>query len=831
MIRTLAVKLLCLVGLVTLSGPAIGATAVSFGGSCPAGTQCVFNPAAENKPVTARCSSGTITVNNSVYGANGKTRSCAAHTTTACNGKASCTVTFSNANCGGDPIYGIVKSGSLTLTCSGTVAAPTIAFGTSCASGKTCTYAGAKESTASLARCSAGTLTVKSSLYGIGQKTISCDSYVKALCNGKTSCSPSFSPKNCGRDPAVGIVKTGTLTVACSAVTAPTPTPTPKPTPAATPTPTPTPKPTPAATPAPPTIGKGIPTGPIRAPASAIDMATALFVSPSGLDTNPGTQAKPWKTLQHAVSQIMPGQTLVVRGGRYPESVVFPRSGTVSQPIRVVAYPGETPLLDGADEITGWVKCSSSAACGGVVDYANTYYAPYTRSAIDGHLVDGDKPLFRAQWPEQPHPFYKEEIKYFWKPAVASGTKISIVDPVNLPTIANLNGAYVYTWTLDNRIATRKINAFNRTTGKIDFDIISNIRATEEYSLFNHISFLKKPGHYVIDETAKRIYVIPNGTPQQIRISVRKLALNVNGQSNITIDGFKIVGYSGTLLNEGLAVLNLIGKPIVNLKVLNLHIIGNRAETNYATVTVGDCNDCTYEGNRIEYNGNRGFQIGRGSRASIRGNFITMNYGSGMFLGGLLDSLIDKNTIVNNNGIHANGIAVYEFSHRNKVIGNYFVNAQYGVAVQASDNTLIERNFFSGADSRMLTNYGGTGDRTADYTTVRYNTLLNSYKHAALFNGAGNIGFVAENNVLDGLGVDPASTTATTNNAYVGLAWTQDGKPLGPNEYLYTGTVQDLFVDYANGDFRIKAGSKASGVDICKLGTGGTAVGAFGCAP
>ncbi|MES2855186.1 MAG: hypothetical protein V4692_04960, partial [Bdellovibrionota bacterium] len=458
-VRFFALKLICISSFVTLSTPAHGLTTLLFGGSCAAGTQCVFSPGAENQSVSARCASGTMTVNGSVYGANGLNRACTTYATTACSKKTSCSLTFSNTNCGGDPIYGVVKSGNLTVT--------------------------------------------------------------------------------------------------CSIIVPPTPTPSP------TPRPTPTPSPTPAL----PTIGKGIPTGPLKGSSGAIDMASALFVSPTGLDTNPGTQSKPWKTVQHGVTQLLPGQTLVLRAGRYPESVVFTKSGTTTQPIRV---------------ITGWVKCTSSAACGGVVDYAKTYYAPYTRIATDGHLVDGDKPLFRAQWPEQPHPFYKEQIEYFWKPATASGTKISITDPKNLPAIANLSGAYVYTWTLDNRIATRKITAFNRTAGKIDFAEIANIRATEEYSLFNHISFLKKPGHYVIDEAAKRIYVIPTGTAQQVRVSARKLAFNVNGQSNITIDGIKVSGYSGLAINQGLAVLNLIGKSITNLKVLNLHIIGNRAESNYA---------------------------------------------------------------------------------------------------------------------------------------------------------------------------------------------------------------------------------------------------------
>jgi len=636
---------------------------------------------------------------------------------------------------------------------------------------------------------------------------------------------------------------TATPTPAPTPAATPKPSPTPAPTPAATPKPTPTPTPTPAATPKPsptpvPTpaatpiagLPKGIPTGATRMPSSVIDMQTSRFVSPAGNDANAGTQASPWKTLQFAANQLVPGDTLVVRGGRYPETVTLTRGGLSGQPIRIIAYPNETPLLDGADAIGNWKQCTSSAECGGVVDFSKVYYAPYSRGVLEGHLVEGEKPLYRAQWPEQPHDFYKEDVAYYLKPAQVSGTKTSINDPTNLSKFTQLNGAYVYTWTVDNRIAARKILSFNPSAGAISFDIIDKIRATEDYSLFNHIGFLKKPGSYVVDEQNQRIYVIPYANASDIRVSMRINAFNINGQSNVTLDGMKVTGYSGGQINQGLAVFNIYGKPASNLRIQNFRIVGMRSESNYGTITINNCTNCVFAGNHIERNGNRAFLVGSSSNLLFTGNFITTNYGSGIALMSVKDSVVEKNTVVNNNGIHANGISVYEFSSNVRVAGNYLYNANYALTIQASNDTLVEGNYMSTAASRVLVNYGhSTVERAANRTIIRYNTILGSKAHAALFNGANNAGFVAENNIVDGWGADAAAISTLNNNLFVGLSWAQTEASLGPSQILYKGNLSDLFVDYVNGDYRLKRGLLISGKDPCSFSTSATAVGAFGC--
>jgi hypothetical protein len=71
------------------------------------------------------------------------------------------------------------------------------------------------------------------------------------------------------------------------------------------------------------------------------------YVSPAGSDSNPGSQAAPWRTVQHAADSVRAGSTVMVRGGIYEELVSINVSGNASDGfISFKSYPGETAILD-----------------------------------------------------------------------------------------------------------------------------------------------------------------------------------------------------------------------------------------------------------------------------------------------------------------------------------------------------------------------------------------------------------------------------------------------------------------------------------------------------
>lgn len=74
---------------------------------------------------------------------------------------------------------------------------------------------------------------------------------------------------------------------------------------------------------------------------------SSFYVATTGDDSNPGTLATPWRTVQHAADTARAGSTVYVRGGIYEELVSIKSSGNASDGfITFRSYPHETAVLD-----------------------------------------------------------------------------------------------------------------------------------------------------------------------------------------------------------------------------------------------------------------------------------------------------------------------------------------------------------------------------------------------------------------------------------------------------------------------------------------------------
>ena len=94
--------------------------------------------------------------------------------------------------------------------------------------------------------------------------------------------------------------------------------------------------------------------------------AADFYVAPNGSDTNPGTMAAPFASIERArgavrglVKEGLDKDVVVfVRGGTYPLDATLTfgpeDSGTAEHAITYAAYPGEKPVLSGGRAITGW---------------------------------------------------------------------------------------------------------------------------------------------------------------------------------------------------------------------------------------------------------------------------------------------------------------------------------------------------------------------------------------------------------------------------------------------------------------------------------------------
>lgn len=84
------------------------------------------------------------------------------------------------------------------------------------------------------------------------------------------------------------------------------------------------------------------------ASARPLSKGPAHFVDAQrGDDASDGTEQKPWRTINHALTQITAGQTLYLRGGIYFENVYCAVAGKPDAPITIRSYPGELATVDG----------------------------------------------------------------------------------------------------------------------------------------------------------------------------------------------------------------------------------------------------------------------------------------------------------------------------------------------------------------------------------------------------------------------------------------------------------------------------------------------------
>jgi hypothetical protein len=79
-----------------------------------------------------------------------------------------------------------------------------------------------------------------------------------------------------------------------------------------------------------------------------VPQGAVYYVAPTGSDSNPGTEARPWQTIQHAADTLVAGETVYVKAGIYQEQVEVQNSGTAGNYVTYAAYPGDTVTIDGS---------------------------------------------------------------------------------------------------------------------------------------------------------------------------------------------------------------------------------------------------------------------------------------------------------------------------------------------------------------------------------------------------------------------------------------------------------------------------------------------------
>jgi hypothetical protein len=100
-------------------------------------------------------------------------------------------------------------------------------------------------------------------------------------------------------------------------------------------------------------------------PTKILASGNTYYVSPSGNDSNPGTQAQPWKTISKVNSSSFSADdsVLFARGGTWRERLNISSSGTSGHPITFGAYgTGNKPRILGSDNLSNTSDWTVSTA-------------------------------------------------------------------------------------------------------------------------------------------------------------------------------------------------------------------------------------------------------------------------------------------------------------------------------------------------------------------------------------------------------------------------------------------------------------------------------------
>ncbi|MEN6383757.1 MAG: LamG-like jellyroll fold domain-containing protein [Phycisphaerales bacterium] len=530
-----------------------------------------------------------------------------------------------------------------------------------------------------------------------------------------------------------------------------------------------------------------------------LDAAT-YYVSTTGNDTTGnGSIDTPWQTINKGQSMLAPGDILLVRGGRYCESVTLTKNGAVGNPITIKAYPNEIPILDGTESVTGWEQCTANETFLTVQGVINPNYANIYKVKIHSSKLPKDINKFMlfengihsriARWPNQTVGYGIDMTLFNSVAPEAYGQKNYLLDSTRLTQADNYwVGAWIdilshaaNAWIIRRTIASNSQSAHTITFDTPLTSAISYGTTPDSYCIVNHPHTLDSVGEFAHTMTVNAegyytFYLWPIETDNltaNITTPLKTYGFDKYNANYITIDGFKFLGY--TL--DGVNFTKNAPYGAQGLVVRNC--------------TIEDCGGCGIrfsgaDNSTIEYCsisrvGSRGVLMNDGTNCKIQycdindtgssnASFYTMTY-----------SQLIGNTFRGCVGAHGNGSACYINCDKILIASNYYPSAN--LALQDIKNVIIYANVFDYEEmySSIVATWSDSSGRTQEYQMYLHNTILGSQNNNSLgLKGQISSPFPQNyviNNIIDGCNSwDENQVLDMSYNFYTGYGWRQSIK-------------------------------------------------------
>lgn len=486
------------------------------------------------------------------------------------------------------------------------------------------------------------------------------------------------------------------------------------------------------------------------------------YVSPTGSDTNAGTASAPFLTIAKARDVVRTVNTsmaqdlyVYLRGGVYniTSTISFgvQDSGTNGHRVFYKAYPGETPILNGATKVTGWTQSTGG----------KTFQAPLARTTKLRNLYVNDaraaltSKTVASKGGTGTYAVTAGQATWAW--ASGSGSDGAKYNTSDVPAIASnkddleiINGT---TWN-ENIVCVRDVvttsDNYRGLLFQQPYGAIAQLpgwsagfSVTGTHTIYNAYEFLSSPGQFYFDKTAGTLYYYPRSgedmTTADVEAPVVEKLIDIAGTSNtarvknLTFQGitfantdyslYTVAGSHGKATVQGATVFIAYGSGDWHASKYEI------TDTLPGAITVNNADSIDFIGNVVKHSGSEGISmINDVINSNITGNYITDIAGSGITVGH------PQHVYLGDGGTHAKfppgveGICTKD-SITNNVLYNLSSQPGFGghagitaffVDTLAITNNHIQSTAYNGI------NLGWGWKNFTDSTTCKNNTVSNN---------------------------------------------------------------------------------------------------------